>query len=87
MKKSTVNMKLWKLYPRQKAKPWDFWPDKCHGFIIRSETEEQARKIAQDNAGDEKDYGDVWLDLDLCICIEILPEGNSEIILRDFRNG
>lgn len=33
--------------------PWEPWFDKSFGFVICAETEQEARRIAHENAGDE----------------------------------
>ena len=64
-------MKLWLLRPRLlSAKraaeseecedvewPWDPWYDKAFGFVVRSETEEDARALAAKECGDEGEHG------------------------------
>ena len=51
------NMKLWLLRPRENfAKgnnPWHPWYDKYFGFVIRAETEDEARSIATEADGPE----------------------------------
>ncbi|MBI4029157.1 MAG: hypothetical protein HY376_02220 [Candidatus Blackburnbacteria bacterium] len=52
-------MKLWLLKPREDVlekdedNPWDPWYDKTFGWVIRADTEEEARSIAQNQGGDE----------------------------------
>ncbi len=50
-------MKLWILTPvkglDKKDNPWEPWYDKAFGFVVRAETEEEAREFAHSNAGDE----------------------------------
>ncbi len=50
-------MKLWLLRPVENLNkddnPWDPWYDKCFGFVIKAESVEHARVIADGNAGDE----------------------------------
>jgi len=91
-------MKLYILEPSQKLKkgdnPWNPWYDKAFGFVIRAETEEKARKIAHENAGDEnrgafleKEIAKTkspWLDKKYSTCNELLADGESELIIRDF---
>jgi hypothetical protein len=51
-------MKLWLLRPVDNlpddANPWEPWYDKAFGFVVRAETEEGARRLATEEAGDEK---------------------------------
>lgn len=49
-------MKLWILRPVEELdddNPWDPIYDKTFGFVIRAETEDQARSIAHSNGRDE----------------------------------
>lgn len=50
-------MKLWLLRPIENLPinddPWSPWYDKSFGFVARATTENEARKIAHDNADDE----------------------------------
>ena len=53
-------MKLFHLYPKENIEgenPWSPWYDKAFGFVVRAETEEEARKLANEEGGDE--VGDV----------------------------
>ena len=65
--------------------PWEPWFGKCFGFLICTEKEYQARKIADENRGDE---GSAWLDPNLTSCAEVTPDQVDEgVILMDFRSG
>lgn len=50
-------MKLFILRPKYDLKdednPWKPWYDKCFGFVISAENEEEARNIAHENGCDE----------------------------------
>jgi len=51
-------MKLWLLRPvvghgNLEDDPWSPWYDKAVGFVIRADTEENARVLAQSRGGDE----------------------------------
>jgi len=51
-------MKLWLLRPRvleDTFDPWEPWYDKAFGFVVRAETEKDARQMAQERAGIEVD--------------------------------
>lgn len=78
-------MKLWHLTAKEERAPWQPWFDKAFGFVIRAETEERARKIADENGEDENRKGNPWLDPGFSICEEILTEGEESLILKDFR--
>lgn len=92
-------MKLFHLYPKKKFEgenPWDPWYDKVHGFIIRAESEEEARKIANQNGGDEtgpikytvyRTGGDPWLDANFSDCVELTNEGDKGVIIRDYASA
>lgn len=88
---------IWVLRPRDDRDcewdPWSPWYDKNFGFIVTAETEEEAREIAQNNAGDETTrvtgdpFGDgreyergvpVWTDPELSICAPIQEYTESE---------
>ena len=86
-------LKLWLLRPVEgliQDNPWEPWYDKCFGFVARAETESEARRFAQDNAGDEthdQNYADTrmpWLDAAYSTCVELIAEGAVGIIIRDF---
>lgn len=90
-------MKLWLLQPRDdlspKDDPWDPWYDKCFGHVIRAESEINARYIAHTHACDENRgefLGEVtaytkepWMRPKYSTCIELLPDGKEEHIMRD----
>lgn len=91
-------MKVWVLLPHSNLPvgddPWDPWYDKSFGFVIIAETEESARALAQENAGDEK-RGEFlgkftarthtpWLEEKYSSCKELTAAGELRIILQDF---
>lgn len=85
-------MKLWLLRPvtdkSKKGDPWDPWYDKAFGFVVRAETEEKARRIADDNAGDENyDAKHPWLSSRYSICEELSSEGKEDLIMKDFASA
>lgn len=75
-------MKLWELYPVEDWKPWY---DRAFGFVVRAETELEARKLAAGDAGNEG--SDVWLNEKLTSCDELFIEGDHEIVIRDLRRA
>ena len=92
-------MKLWLLRPVEDLErddnPWEPQYDKSLGFVIRAETEEQARAIAHNNAGDENDRhvfrarGSVgmaapWKGAKYSTCVELLPEGPAGVVIEEF---
>lgn len=91
-------MKLWLLEPigdgdeDYKDTPWEIWYDSVFGFVIRAETEQEARQIADSQAGDENKRWlpggaqttiHPWLDPEQSTCVELLPDGEPGVILRD----
>lgn len=75
-------MKLWILKPiDDQSGPWEPWYDKTFGFIVRAESEEQARVLAAEQCGDEGP--DAWLDESLSTCIELTSDGEAGVIIED----
>lgn len=74
--------------------PWNPWYDRAFGFVIRAESEEAARKIAHEHAGDENrgeflrakiaNTTSPWLDPKYSSCEELNADGEPEMVLRDF---
>jgi hypothetical protein len=77
--------------------PWEPWYDKAFGFVIRANSYETARSIANENAGDENrgeflstkisETKNPWLDERYSSCIELSPSGPEEMIIRDFASA
>lgn len=87
-------MKLWLLGNREDLEddrdtnPWSPWYDKAFGFVVRAETEEQARQLATDMAGQEtRKHKDAWLDAQYSTCVELAASGDASVILRDFASA
>jgi len=109
-------MKLWLLRPvdglKKNDNPWKPWYDKAFGFVVRADTEEEARALAHADAGDENrearalahaDAGDEnrgeflsraitdtkqpWMDAKYSTCVELLPEGAAEVVMKDFASA
>ena len=91
-------MKLWILQPVESLpaddNPWNPWYDKAFGFVVRAESEQQARELAQQQAGDE-DRGKFmqqriantktpWTDPKYSTCDELLADGEAGVVMRDF---
>ena len=53
---------------------------------IKAESEEEARRMAHENAGNENKEGSIkpWLRFDYSTCKVLLSEGESEMIMIDF---
>jgi hypothetical protein len=85
-------MKLWLLRPRddlpEQEDPWWNRRDTVHGFVVRADTEQQARELAHKNAAQEN-RGSVctaapWLDPRYSVCEQLLPDvGVEGVIIRD----
>lgn len=88
-------MKLWILKPNKNLDsnndPWDPWYDKSFGFVILAETAKDARKCADENAGDEN--GTLgkkihpWMDLKYSSCVELTADGETGVIMTDFASA
>lgn len=61
---------------------WNPWYDKCFGFVVSAESEEEAREIASKSARNET--AKAWLSLKESTCTELAPTVKSQIIIRDF---
>ena len=91
-------MKLWLLRPvtdlPKDDNPWNPWYDKAAGFVVRAETEADARGYAHARAGDENrgeflgksisDTHEPWKDAKYSTCVELLPEGCEGVVIIDF---
>ena len=91
-------MKLWILRPVEgldkKDNPWEPWYDKAFGFVVRAETEEDAREFAHSGAGYENrgeflstktaNTNQPWKDAKYSTYTELLPEGEAGVVMLDF---
>lgn len=94
-------MNLWLLRPVDPtAEPWDekeHWFNKPFGYVVRAETEQEARDLATEHDTNHLAEGFIeiwtgeklkpWLDPALALCEELLPSGAPGVILRDFRSA
>lgn len=93
-------MKLWILEPRQEVierqedNPWEPWYDKGFAFVIRAETERQARELAHKEGGDEnKELSQPgapifpWLNAKYSTCLTLFAHGDVEVVIRDFHHA
>lgn len=86
-------MKLYLLKPIENLEVdhWDPWYDKAFGFVVRAETEFDARHIANNHCGDEdRDFPpdeSPWLSAEFSTCTELSADGESEMILRDLHSA
>lgn len=92
-------MKLWELRPAgfsdpdaEYPEPWSstVW-DCAYGFVVRAETEQRARELAESRAGFESNVGltgsEAWLDSSLTTCEELSAEGSEMVVIRDYHAG
>lgn len=91
-------MKLWLLRPVEGLNkgddPWSPWYDRAFGFVVRAESEEDARNLADADAGDENrgefmgnkiaDTKNPWKDAKYSTCIELTAGGEAGVIIKDF---
>jgi len=75
-------MRLWHLKGRLDAGPWETRQAKVVGFIVRAETEAQARRLARDEAGGEDGY--VWIEERFSACEELPSDGEAGVLMADF---
>lgn len=83
-----MKMKLWILEPIYSEYHHEY--DCALGFIIRAESEKEAKQYAQNQHGDESINTKYWIDYNLSSCKELTPDGNPGVIIvimRDFNNG
>lgn len=59
--------------------------DSYDAFVIRAETEDNARRMAASRAADEGEY--TWLESDNSKCVSLSAEGEERIILGSFNAG
>lgn len=77
-------MKLWLLKPATRGdERWGY--DCAYGFVVRAETELDARELAAEEHGDEGVKS--WIRPEDTTCEELLPEGSAQVVLRDFHAG
>ena len=83
-------MKLWLLLPvdglNDLNNPWEPWYDKAFGFVVRAESELEAREMASRSGGDEVERGlpNPWEEPSLSTCVELTADGECGVVMRDF---
>ena len=82
-------MKLYILRPHRNLPdnddPWIPWYDKPFGYIVRAESEIEARELCAKNSDDSSSLdGDVWRNHHYVECRELTSNGEAGIIIRDF---
>lgn len=91
---------LWILKPKDNLQendnPWGPWYDKAFGFVVRANSENEARQFANSDAGDEnrgeflsKEISKTktpWLDVEYSTCEPLEDHEGSErgVIMKDF---
>lgn len=94
-------MKLWLLRPvdglAKNDNPWEPWYDKAFGFVVRAETEAEARDMAHAEAGDETrgmflggktaDTNEPWRNAKYSTCVELTAEGPAGVVMQDFASA
>ena len=88
-------MKLWILEPVENLSdgdnPWNRFYGRTFGFVVRADTEEEAREFAHENAGDENTSiiatGAPWKYSEYSTCKELVADGEPGMIMRDFVSG
>lgn len=97
-------MKFWILRPREdlpqvedvSKNPWEPWYDKTFGFIIRADTETEARHLAQtsSHAGDEVGWPSrtenslpAWTDPKYSTCVVLDVEGDPGVVMTDYHSA
>ena len=85
-------MKLWLLCPvedlQDGGNPWKPPYGKAYGFVVRAETEGEARVAADAEAGAENWYGDhPWKDARHSSCVELRAEGEPGVVMQDLRDA
>lgn len=97
----STGMKLWLLRPVDDLpdgdNPWEPWYDKAFGFVVRAESEADARALADRDAGDENrgvflgrktaDTKNPWLDSRYSTCAELTAEGEPRVVIKDFASA
>lgn len=84
-------MKLWILKANKKVLDWDSFDS----FVVKAQTERDAREIAQENGATECDIGTgynikrgpFWLESQYSSCKELKPTGKPGIVLGSFNAG
>jgi hypothetical protein len=87
---------LWLLELTEEGEERFGW-DSADGFVVRAESEEEARKIAGENAGLEEwdfeknepvDRGpEFWGDPKMTTCVRVGNEGERGVVLESYRAG
>lgn len=79
-----MNKKLWLLRPIKDHPLWDPWYDTAFGFVVCAETEEEARYLASEGAGDEGSQA--WLLSGRSTCEVLTPEIETGVVICDWKD-
>jgi hypothetical protein len=81
-------MTLWHLQAIKRDKgPWDRWYDTTDAFVIRADSEEEARAMTEEDAGFEVENNkgkNPWIDPGLTSCVELPLEGETTVVIYSF---
>lgn len=86
-------MKLWLLRPvNDRAQPWTSDAgnpryDVSMGFVVRAETDAEARRLADAHTKEYELTHGAWLDSALTTCVELPSEGDPGVVMSDFAAG
>lgn len=85
-------MRLWLLRPEEglggRPSPWEPWYDKAFGFVVRANSEAEARKLAHEGAGDENRSGkSPWLTSAYSTCVRLPSKGEAGVVMQDFASA
>lgn len=59
--------------------------DEARRFVVLAKSKEEARILCAKMCGDEGER--VWIDEEYSKCRVLSDEGESRVVIRDFRNG
>lgn len=76
-------MRLWLLRATGDTPSYDYYD----AFVVRAETETEARALAQAKGGDEARDGDFWTDPAKSACEMMSMGGTAGIVIGSFNAG
>lgn len=83
-------MKLWILKAREdlpkRNDPWNTWHDTACGFVIRAETEADARGLAATSGDTGNEGPSAWTDPTFSTCEELTADGPAGVALCDYKD-
>jgi hypothetical protein len=78
-------MQLFHVKANGKMRPWHKPADKVFAFVIRADSELEARGIAARHSGDEG--VDVWFDPEFTTCEVLFNDGEMGVVVCDMFEG